>query len=150
MTECKVTKCIIPVIAVFLTIFGFEWLFHGMYMMPQYEATASQWRPMDQMQQFWWVCLSTKLVMAAVITCLYGWMAKGCAMQGKCTGKGVKFGLKIGVLLGAQQFASYVWLPIPMEMAVSWLVGNIIMGILIGIVLSIVFRMCNKGECSTQ
>lgn len=151
--KCKKmgVKCLVPLAAVFATIFVFEWLFHGVYMMPSYQATAEHWRPMAEMQApgMIWFCIIPKLIMAFAITCLYCWMAKGSECQGKCTKKGAKFGFKIGLLLGAQQLASYVWLPIQMDMAIKWFVGNVIMGILIGVVLALVSRMCNKGECKT-
>lgn len=145
--NCKkpTLKCFIPVAAVFATIFVFEWLFHGVYMMPAYQATASQWRPEAEMQGLWWVCILSKLIMAFAITCLYCWVAKGCESQGKCMKKGAKFGFKIGLLLGAQQFASYIWLPIDMSMAINWFVGNVIMGVLIGVVLAKVMSLCPKG-----
>lgn len=149
--ECKKMglKCLVPVAAVFVTIFIFEWLFHGVYMMPAYQATAEHWRPESEMQGLMWVCILTKLIMAFAITCLYCWIAKGSPCGGKCTKTGAKFGFKIGMLLGAQQFASYIWLPIEMDMAVKWFAGNVIMGVLIGIVLALVSRMCKKGECTT-
>jgi hypothetical protein len=145
--QCKKggIKCLIPLVAVFATIFVFEWLFHGVYMMPAYQATAEYWRPMEQMQGMMWVCILTKLIMAFAICCLFCMAAKGCESQGKCTKKGAKFGFKIGLLLGAQQFASYMWLPIEMDMAVKWFVGDVIMGVLIGIVLAYTMRVCNKG-----
>jgi hypothetical protein len=147
--NCKkpTLKCLVPVIAVFATIFVFEWLFHGVYMMPEYQATASHWRPMAEMQTpgMIAVCILTKLLMAAAICCLYCWVSKGCESQGKCTKKGAKFGFKIGLLLGAQQFASYIWLPITMDMAVKWFIGNVIMGVLIGVVLAKITSMCPKG-----
>lgn len=138
-------KCLIPIGAVFATIFVFEWLFHGVYMMPAYQATAEHWRPMEEMQQLWPICLLTKLIMAFAITYLYYWIAGSCPSQGKCIKKGAKFGFKIGLLLGAQQFASYIWLPIDMSMAVNWFVGNVIMGVLVGVVLAYCCRMCKKA-----
>lgn len=150
--ECKKmgVKCLIPLVAVFATIFLFEWLFHGVYMMPAYEATASQWRPEEEMQGLWPYCLITKLVMAAVICCLYCMVSKGCESQGRCYKKGAKFGFKIGLLLGVQQFSSYLWLPIELGMALNWLIGNIIMGVLIGLVLAFVTGFCKKGECGVK
>ena len=78
----KSMKCIVPVAAVFATIFVFEWLFHGVYMMPEYLATASHWRSMEEMQApgMMWFCILPKLIMAFVISCLYCWMAKGSAL----------------------------------------------------------------------
>lgn len=142
----KGVKCLIPVAAVFVTIFAFQWLFHGVYMMPQYQATAGMWRPEGEMQQMMWVCIVSKLIMAFAITCLFCWIAQGCESQGKCPKKGAKFGFKIGLLLGAQQFASYAWLPIDMKMAVNWFIGDVLMGILIGVVLAFTCQMtCKKA-----
>jgi hypothetical protein len=142
-SHCKPgIKCIIPVLVVFAVIFVFEWLFHGVYMKPAYEATASMWRSPEAMQALWPICLITKLVTAAIIVCLYKWVAKGCASGGKCYKKGIKFGVKIGLLLGIQQFTNYLWLPIEMDMAVKWLIGNVIMGVLIGLVLATICRKC--------
>lgn len=148
--QCKKggIKCLLPVAAAFVTIFLFQWWFHGVYMMPAYEATASMWRSKEEMEGLWWVCIATKLVMAAIICCLYCCMAKSCPSGGKCVKSGIKFGFKIGLLLGAQSFASYAWLPISMDMALKWLTGDIVMGILIGVVLAYLCRMCKKdGEC---
>ena len=143
--SCKMSaKCLVPVAAVFVTLFLFQWLFHGVYMMPQYEATASMWRSKEEMQSMMGICILTKLIIACAISCLYFWVAKGCESQGKCTRQGAKFGFKIGLILGAHDFASYAWLPIPMDMAVSWFIGDVIMGILIGVVLAYVTRVCKK------
>lgn len=142
-------KCLLPVGVAFAVLFGFQWLFHGVYMMPQYEATASLWRSKEEMEKMLWVCMGTKLVMAFAVTCLYCCMAKGAACGGKCPKTGAKFGLKIGLLLGAHDYASYAWLPIPREMAASWFAGDVLMGVLIGVALAFVCRLCNKGECKS-
>lgn len=142
-------KCLIPVAAVFAVLFGFQWAFHGVYMMPQYEATASLWRSKEEMQGMLWVCLTTKLLMAFAISCLYCCMAKGAACGGKCPKTGAKFGFKIGLLLGAHDYASYAWLPIPREIAINWFIGDVIMGVIIGVVLAYVCQICKKGECKS-
>lgn len=138
-------KCLIPIATVFAVLFGFQWLYHGVYMMPIYEATASMWRSQEEMQNLMWVCIVTKLVIAAAVSCLYCCMAKGAACGGKCPKTGAKFGLKVGAILGAHDFASYAWLPISMDMAVKWAVGDVIMGVLIGVALAYVSRLC-KAE----
>ena len=62
--------------------------------------------------------------------------------------KGFGFGLMIGLFLGAHDFASYIWMPIDMSMAIHWFVGDIIMGVLIGVTLAFVTSKC-KGEGKT-
>lgn len=145
-TECKKPgiKCFLTVLAVFVVMMGFNWLYHGVYMMPDYQATASNWRSLEEMQQLGWICIVTKLVMAAVVTCLFCCVAKGCETGGKCYKKGACFGLKIGLLLGAQQFSAVISLPIPMGMAVKWLIGNLILGLLVGLLLTALTRCCKK------
>lgn len=146
-------KMAVPVIAVFAILFVFDWLYHGQFMMPKYQATASVWRPMEEMQGFMWVCLLSKFLTAMVITCLYCCMAKGSECCGKCPKTGMKFGLAIGLLLGLQQWASVIWLPVPMEIPVYWLVGDIIKGVIIGVALAYLKAMCKDsgegGSCST-
>ncbi len=138
-------KCVVPVSAVFVTLFVFQWIFHGVYMMPQYEATASMWRTQEEMQSLMWVCLVTKLITAFAVTCLYCWLAQACPSGGKCYKKGAKFGLKIGLILGAHDFASYAWLPIQMDMAVNWFIGDVIMGVLVGLALALSCRITKKA-----
>ena len=139
-------KCLIPLAVAFAVLFVFQWLFHGVYMMPAYEATASLWRSKEEMEGMMWVCILTKLIMAFAICCLYCWMAKNCESQGRCVPKGAHFGFNIGLLLGAHDFASYMWLPIEMDMAVNWFVGDVIMGILIGVALAYTCRFGGKAE----
>ncbi len=139
------TKCLVPVAVVFAVMFAFDWVFHGMIMMPQYRETAALWRPEAEMGNYWWVCIITKIVMASVITCLFCCVSRGTEHCGKCTNSGAKFGFKIGLLLGIFQWSSYSWLPIPMQMAVFWLVGYVALGVIIGVVLAYLARRC-KGE----
>lgn len=140
-------KCLVPVLVVFAVMFVFQWFYHGVYMMPQYEETKHLWRSQEEMQQLWTVNVSTMLLSAAVISCLYCCVAKGAACSGKCTKTGAKFGLKIGLLLGAHDYASYAWIPVPHSIAVQWFIGSVAMGVLIGVALAFVSRICNQGEC---
>ncbi len=130
---------LISVIAVFLVIFGFEWLWHGHLLMPTYVATASVWRPMDQMQAMVAWCILTKLAFAIVFTWLFAQH-----YEGKGTMEGVRYGLFIGLIMGLHSFTSYIYLPVSIGLASAWLIGEIIKGVLIGIVLSFTFGKC-KG-----
>lgn len=146
ITGCPIKGLLCTTIAVFLTIFGFEWAFHGIYMMPQYEATASLWRPMEESQALMHISIIRTAIAAFVISVLYCWTQRSC-----CNGSTafrIKFGLMVGLLLGMWDFCAYVWMPIPYELALSWLIGGILMGLLVGIVLAIGSKMCKKGSCS--
>jgi hypothetical protein len=139
-------KCLMAAGAVFIVIFIFEALFHGVFMMSYYKATASVWRPEADMHSYMYISLVRQIVTALVFTCLYSWVKKAeCPTE--CPVKtGVKLGVKIGVLLGIAQFGSYVWLPLPsIEIPLLWLIGNIILGALMGATLGGICKMSKKN-----
>lgn len=142
ITGCSIKKIILAWIAVFVTIFAYEWAFHGMYMMPDYEATASMWRDGAGMQELLHIAWIRQAVLAFVIGGLYCWVSK--AEHGCCTKFGIKFGAMIGLILGISSFGLYLYLPIPYEMALKWLIGETLMGVVIGIVLAFMGKCCTK------
>lgn len=144
ITGCPIKHILFTTAVAFFVMFGFEWVFHGIYMMPDYEATASLWRSEAEMQELFHICLIRKALMALAIGGLFCWLGKGCGGI-KCPVKGAKFGLLIGLMLGASMFGSYLWIPIPMDMAIKWLVGDMLMGVLVGGILAITCRMVCKG-----
>lgn len=144
ITGCPVKHVLLAAVLVFAVMFGFEWLFHGVYMMPDYEATADLWRSEEEMMGMMHICIIRKALMALAIAGLFCWLGRDCGGI-KCPVKGAKFGLLIGLLLGASMFGSYVWMPIPLDMAVKWLVGDVVMGVILGAALGLACgKMCKK------
>lgn len=142
ITGCCMMKGLMVILLAFAALFAFDWVFHGKIMMDQYVATASMWRPEADMQNYWWVCVVTKLVTAVVFACLYCRFC-GCA-DGVCpVKKGVKLGFKLGLLLGVASFSMYAWMPIPMNMALAWLAGDVVKGMFVGAVIGMVYK-CKK------
>lgn len=137
ISGCPIKHILILAVTAFVVMFGLEWLFHGIYMMPDYEATASLWRTEAEMQGLFHICLIRKGLMALAIAGLFGWASKACGGI-NCPIKGAKFGLLVGLLLGANDFGTYIWMDIPLELAIKWLVGNTLIGVVIGAVLGIV------------
>lgn len=142
--SCPVRAFLVPFGVVFAVNFVFEWLLHGVILMPTYQETAALWRPEPEMQSLFLWGILQQLVTAAVITCLYCCIAKNSECGGQCPRKGAIFGLKIGLLLGVTHAGGYVYMPIPAGLALSWLVGYIVLGVMIGVALSFLARMCRK------
>ncbi|MDP9127829.1 MAG: hypothetical protein M3N08_06195 [Pseudomonadota bacterium] len=148
--KCCPVPYIVASFAVFLVIFAFEAVFHGVLMMPHYQATASMWRPPADMQAHMAFGLVRQIGTALVFTCLFGCLLK----QSECAEcpikKGAKLGLKIGLILGLAQFGSYAWLPFPdLQIPVMWLVGNTVLGALMGMAAGAVFKIMKKKELDT-
>ncbi len=135
MCGLPLSKAILFTLSLFVTIFFFDWIFHGIYMMPAYEATAALWRSPEAMKEFFHIGLIRQGLTALAVVVLYGLSTQG---QGRaCCKHGVRFGLAVGLLLGISQFGGYAWMPIPLEMALSWLAGSLVLGVILGLELTV-------------
>lgn len=116
-------------LAAFAVIFIFEWVFHGMAMMPWYGATAELWRPPSEMNQLFAFILLRQLLQAGILTCIFIRL-----FEARGTEEKFSHGLWVGALMGIIQFGSYAYLAIPLSLAVAWLAGEVFLGILVAFV----------------
>lgn len=152
--RCPVTNCfakwLISAILVFIILFAGGYLINHIWLMPIYENTASLWRPVEEMQNELPLLLLYYAALALVISALFCKIKKAkmaacaaepteCKIGGKyCPIKfGICFGAIIGLLMGIQSAGSYIWLPIPGELAIKWFIGQTVQGLVIGLVLSL-------------
>jgi hypothetical protein len=140
---CNWTLCIVSVIVAFVVLWLFEWVFHGMLLMPIYAETASLWRPYEQMGDYFYITLIRVLVMAMIFTKFYKYACQSCS---SCYCAGIAVGLKLGVLIGIIHFGSYAYMPIPLTLAVYWLVGGIVQGVLTGLALAFTCKLFNRKK----
>lgn len=148
--------CLISFVGVFAFLFGYDWLVHGHLLMADYEATASMWRPKEEMQQFFAYCIAYHVILAAVITCWFKKVrachaacATQCSTEGATTccpikSGGLCFGIKVGLLLGLAHASSYIWMPIPGDLAVKWFIAYLVQGAGAGCVLGM---LCKSKHC---
>ncbi len=135
VTGCPAKYVLMATIATFILIFLFEWLFHGILMMPDYEATAELWRDEQGMRELFHFSLISQFLRAMAIASLFCWITKNdCDSLSIATG--VKIGLLIGLLSGAGMLGSYAYTPIPLDMAIKWFIGEIVLGVIIGAMLA--------------
>jgi len=46
----NIPRLLIAIVAGFIVIFATDWLIHGIWLVPDYEATKALWRPESEMQ----------------------------------------------------------------------------------------------------
>jgi len=65
--------------AVFVTFFVMEWLIHGVWLNSTYEATASLWRPKEEMGNYMAYMIGGKILVALFFAWifLHGYTGKG-------------------------------------------------------------------------
>lgn len=158
---CKLLGASVITFAV-LMLTGY--IVHHVWLMPIYEATASLWRPEGEMKEMFPLMLGYYAVLSVVISALFCKARKGrmalcanapesdCKIGGKyCPIKfGICFGALVGLLLGLQNAASFLWMPIPGGLAIKWLIAWVIQGILAGVALSLACHCCNKKGCAPK
>ena len=143
ITGCPIKSVILSTIAAFVAVFAFDYVFHSIYMMPDYEMTAQLWRTPEDMAQYF-----PYITLAQVLRSLgyAGLFLMLCKCAGGCNMlMGVRFGVIAGILIGACSFASYAYMPVPLQIPLKWFFGEIAQGVLVGMALVIFNR--NKKSC---
>jgi hypothetical protein len=122
--------------AVVGVLFVTDFVIHGVFMKNAYEATASVWRPMAEMQTMMWIMWVLYLIDAAILPYLY---LKGFEPQKGRVGQGLRFGALIGLLMATgMSLGTYFMVPIPASMAVSWFVAGMVQYLLTGILIALI------------
>lgn len=129
--------------AVFVVLFGYEWLFHSVLLRDIYLQTASLWRtPVEMQAHGVWMILG-QITIALVFGFLF---SKGYENQG--VGEGVRFGMMVGLLMSGPILISYAVQPIPLHLIGAWVAGTIFEFVLAGIVVVAVYRVVDDESKS--
>ena len=138
--KCCIMTWFLAMVAAFVVMMAFDWVYNGILLKPMFEQFAALWRPEADMQAMWPWCIGIHLVMSAAFACLGGWVCTIC--DGKCPiRKGAMLGLKIGFLLGAAAMGLYVLLPISFDMGLAFAVGALVKSVLVGTVIGMIYKM---------
>lgn len=121
-------KYLLASLAVFITWAILDFIIHGVILGGVYEATASLWRPMEEMNMGL-MYLVTALV-ALAFTAIYVYQVKG-----NSASEGAKYGLLFGLATGISMgFGSYLYMPIPYSLAWGWFLGTVVEAVAAGAV----------------
>jgi len=144
--QCKIQGCIgkwlLSALLVFIFIAVAEYLIHAVWLKPLYQQTASLWRSEEEIKQLCPLMLGYEAILAIIVTKLYRKSQKATVAvgEGECAPCPVKravcFGMIIGLLFGVMHAATYIWMPIPAELAIKWLIAGVLEGLGIGVILS--------------
>ena len=108
---------------------------HGVLLADTYKSLEGLWRPETEMQALMPLMAVAQILLALIFTFIFTRNYEGTGV-----GEGLRYGVYAGLLLGAPQVASYVWMPVPVSLTVIW-VGNVVLwGVLAGIIASLVYK----------
>lgn len=121
-------KYLLASLAVFIAWSILDFVVHGMLLSGTYEATASLWRPMEEMNMV--LMRSVSALSAMAFTAIYVFLVKGNSVAA-----GAKYGLLYGLATGIPMgFGSYGYMPIPYSLAWGWFLSCLVLGIVGGAV----------------
>lgn len=113
-------KVLLGTLGVFIVWSAVDFVVHGMLLNATYEATASLWRPMEEMKMG--LMHAVVLVSAFFFTLLFNY---GFAGKGAKTALlfGIFYSLAVGIGMG---FGTYAYQPIPLTLAVAWFLTTVV------------------------
>lgn len=131
----NIPRLLLAIVAGFIVIFGTDYLIHGIWLAPDYEATKSLWRPeADMSSRFHWMVLA-QIICAVTFVIIW---AKG--VVAGSVGNGIAFGLLMGLFQQIWAIVDYVVIPMPGELAAKWFFSGLAQAVLLGIVTALVYK----------
>ena len=114
----KLEKFATSVISVVLIWFVMDSVLHGFLLDSLYKESASVWRPMEEMSHLGGFVVS---ILQALLFVLFNrFVSKATNWRA-----GALMGLGVGAMIGLCMANFYLYLPIPLVLALGWMLGNI-------------------------
>ena len=131
----NIPRLLLAIVVGFLVVFGTDYLIHGVWLMPDYKATQSLWRPDAEMgTHILWMFFAQFLCAAtAVIIWAMGF-------AGRPVSTGILFGLIMGIFQQVWAIIFYVVAPMPGDLAAKWFFSGLAQAVLVGIVAALLYK----------
>jgi len=122
-------KITLSIVLIFILWTALDMLTHSVLLGPAYEATQELWRPFEEMNRE--LLLLSTFLGAFVLTAIYAGF-----IENKCPGTGLSLGFLLGLASGfSMGFCTYATMPITIEIANIWALGEIVKFSLAGLLL---------------
>ena len=110
-------RTVIAVVVVFVAVSIMDFLIHGIILRSTYEATASLWRPANEMNM-------AHMYLVSLLSTVFFVLIYGLLIEKKSLASGIKYGILFGLATGIPMgFGSYCFMPIPLSLAWTWFFG---------------------------
>ena len=134
-------RLLIAIVAGFVFIFATDFVIHGVWLNPDYEATKELWRTEADMQsRFAWMLIA-QLLCALTFTVVW---AMGFA--GRDMSTAVTFGVLMGLFQQVWVMINYVVVPMPGSIAVKWFVAGMVQAIGLALLVAALYKPANVSN----
>lgn len=125
-------------LAIFVTWTILDIILHGLLLRSTYEATASLWHPLNEMNQP--LIFLVTLVLIACFVLVYALL-----VGPKSLARGLRYGALFGLATGiAAGFGTYIHMLIPLALVWSWFLGGWIKAIAAGAIVGALVKTQTK------
>jgi hypothetical protein len=131
---------LIAVVVIFMAWSVLDFVIHGLLLQETYAATASLWRPMEEMNMtlMYIVTLAYTVCFVAIYDVL---------VSEKSIATGIKYGTLFGLAAGISMgFGSYTFMPITWSLALSWFTGTLVEAIVAGALVGAIIKQTDTPE----
>lgn len=128
-------KFILCILAVFLFIFAFEWIWHGYLMGDLYVKTKALWRPEEQMHGMMLIMLFGQLLIATMFCVIFSF-----GYEGKGILEGARYGIYVALLMTGPHLIMYAVSPYPILMVSLWTIAGFIEFVLAGVIAALIYE----------
>lgn len=128
-------RLLLAIVVGFVVVWITDFLIHGVWMMADYRATQSLWRPETEMHSYMGWMLGAQLLTVLTFVLLWTRWADtarvGCAFG---------FGCLMGMFSGVWPIVLYVVLPMPGSIACKWFFAGVVQCIILALVTFYVYK----------
>ena len=141
----NIKRLILAIVVAFALLWGTDFLIHGIWMMPDYRATQSLWRPEAEMGSYMAWMLGAQLLFA--ITFVLVWV-KGFASSTNKISCAIGYGLLMGLFSGVWAIIIYVVEPMPFSIAAKWFFAGIAQAILLALITFWIYKPSGQATAT--
>jgi hypothetical protein len=128
-------RLVLAIIVGFVVVWITDFLIHGLWMMADYRATQSLWRPEAEMHSYMACFLGAQLLTALTFVLLWTRWAETARLS--CA---IGFGFLMGMFSGVWPIVLYAVLPMPGSIACKWFFAGIVQCIILALVTFYVYK----------
>ena len=122
-------------LAVYIFIFAFEWIFHGVFMEDVYAQMPNLWRPKGEMVAYLPFLFVGQLIFSSVFAYIF---AKG--YENKGIPEGFRYGCWIAMLVNSGLLVNYAVMPYSLRLLIIWVVATFLELGLAGAILAALYK----------
>lgn len=127
---------VITIAVAFVTVFASDFLIHQVWLGGTYKDTAHLWRPEAEMMAKFPLMLLCQFLVATAFTMIFA----ACVAEKRCLSWTLKYAACMGVFSAAGQFMMYCVQPLPLGLALKWVLAALVQALVLGFIVHKVYR----------